>query len=140
MINKCKKVSYSSEKFAMQDVKRFSFIDDGRDKPIRAYKCVLCKTYHLTKSLDYVSSIHLLKNENETLTNEVNFLKEKTKDMHWFQKWKDVHSKYLELLKKLKEETLYKLQNDRLIALKKEVKKLQNEKSQLISRLNSNKT
>lgn len=97
----CKKVSYSTEKFADADIKRFKFIDDGRNKPIRSYLCIKCNTWHLTSKVDFEATILALTIENESLRTTVNDLKTKISDLQWFKKWSELNKKYHIALKKL---------------------------------------
>jgi len=53
----CKKVAYSSKKFADMDVARIAKISTRERKPIRSYKCDYCGTWHLTGNLNEVSVI-----------------------------------------------------------------------------------
>lgn len=101
MEERCKKVSYSSEKFALIDIKRFKFIDDGRTKPIRAYLCNNCKTWHLTSKIDFEATILALSIENESLRITVDDLNTKIQDLQWFKKWSELNKKYHLLLKKV---------------------------------------
>ncbi len=96
----CNKVSYSSEVFAKQDIKRFKFIDDGRTKPIRAYLCSKCNTWHITSKINLEATILSLTIENESLRITVADLQTKIKDLQWFKKWSELNKKYHLLLKK----------------------------------------
>lgn len=97
----CKKVSYSSEDFANQDIKRFKFIDDGRRKPIRSYLCNKCNTWHITSRINLEATILSLTIENESLRTTVTDLQTKIKDLQWFKKWSELNKKYHLLLKKI---------------------------------------
>ena len=49
---KCKKVSYSSQVFALEDLIRIVKKSDRDTVPIRAYKCDFCGKWHLTSHKD----------------------------------------------------------------------------------------
>lgn len=73
----CKKVSYTNEKFANEDIKLFC--QSGRKiKPTRAYLCLKCNTWHLTSSPinknvlnRYYSKIERLEKDNKFFRDEV---------------------------------------------------------------------
>lgn len=74
----CKKVKYSTEAFAMQDVARIEKVSKRDKVPVRAYLCTRCKGWHLTSSEDinvFKSLIESLKKENEDLILENKKLK-----------------------------------------------------------------
>lgn len=55
----CKKTQYTSEQFALDDIKRIAK-KSTRDKvPTRAYLCKICNFWHLTSSQDWKESVRL---------------------------------------------------------------------------------
>lgn len=45
----CTKKGFDTEKAAIARIKEIAAIDDGREKPRRAYWCGMCEQWHLTK-------------------------------------------------------------------------------------------
>lgn len=77
----CAKVSYSEEKYANLDIKRFS-LTNRKVKPTRAYLCVKCNTWHLTSLpinsnvvKKYYNKILVLNSRNKYLEKEIESLK-----------------------------------------------------------------
>ena len=105
---KCKKVSYSSEKFAQYDINRLK--NSTRSViPIRTYLCVKCNTWHLTSSAldnavliqDLIKLNLLLENKNEKALKQLSDLKAEIRK-NYSKKGDD--NKNVILLSKLKEE------------------------------------
>ena len=76
----CKKVKYSSEEFALFDIKRIDKKSDRETKPIRTYFCH-CGSWHLTSKIDKKDQIiSELRVEISDLKNEIEFLKNNRED------------------------------------------------------------
>jgi len=70
---KCKKVSYSSEKIALHDVKKYNIKSTRESKPIRTYLCPICFNWHLTSKPKKVDNLiselnQKIKNQKEVIT------------------------------------------------------------------------
>lgn len=67
---KCVKTSYATEQFALADIQRINKISTRDNKPVRAYYCNTCKSWHLTSRPDIheiIKDLALMKEENEKL-------------------------------------------------------------------------
>jgi hypothetical protein len=84
MAKQCKKVSYLTEKYANEDIKKFN-LTNRKIKPTRAYLCLNCNTWHLTSSpinsnvvkryykniLSLKAKINLLEKDNANLKKSI---------------------------------------------------------------------
>jgi methionine synthase II (cobalamin-independent) len=77
----CAKVSYSEEKYANLDIKRFS-LTNRKVKPTRTYLCVKCNTWHLTSLpinsnvvKKYYNKILVINSKNKALEKQIESLK-----------------------------------------------------------------
>lgn len=48
----CKKVRFANEKFAQEYIDKLAKTSNRIRKPLRAYLCPFCKTWHLTSHID----------------------------------------------------------------------------------------
>jgi len=94
--NNCKKVKFIDEEFANQYIQKLNKTSKRRLKPVRAYLCEKCLTWHIT-SIESISS-KLPKIEQERL-----LAKE--------QKQKEYERKGIEIAKQKQDEKYNKLNN-----------------------------
>lgn len=81
----CKKVRFANEKFAQEYINKLSRTSNRERKPLRAYLCPFCLTWHLTSQIDrndQFTDDHKaeLKKKNEiirTLQDRIHKLKQK---------------------------------------------------------------
>lgn len=83
----CAKVSYSEEKYANLDIKKFS-LTNRKVKPTRSYLCVKCNTWHLTSLpinsnvvKKYYNKILIVNSKNKALEKEIESLKVEIKKL-----------------------------------------------------------
>lgn len=74
---KCNKVKFSNEKFAIEYIEKLKSTSIRDVKPLRAYLCPYCTTWHLTSKLDYETVQQIeLKNKILSLEDKLKLKKE----------------------------------------------------------------
>lgn len=108
----CKKVSYSTKEFALQDIDRFKLKNDNRTKPNSTYKCNKCNTWHLTKRIDFKEENIIL---NKKIKIQEEFIKKLKSDLEntplnnskqeselvWFKKYQKKEEEVIKLKNKI---------------------------------------
>lgn len=83
--NLCTKVQYTTEEFAIEDIKRIKLKSNRSRIPLRAYYCVRCNFWHLTSTKGpsdnqklelALQEIEELKETNKQLRAEINVIKQ----------------------------------------------------------------